>query len=261
MLCLSLFARCPRSKLQLYRNSSFGKKRLLEVALVGRPNTGKSTLFNRLVGSKLQPQAIISPVAGTTRDRREGRASLSGFAFHLVDTGGLDDRGIVNLEIRNQVALALRSADVVLFLLDAQEGVTSMDEHYAQWLRRTLGEIKKKEPLENMTPTSPPFPGKQVVLVANKTEGAHLSNKVLEAVSEAASLGMGEPVLISASHGDGMADLANILIDAAERRGLDTEIESSLSRRKDAMKKTTEEKTIQLSIMGKPNVLLITPYI
>jgi hypothetical protein len=108
----------------------------LTISIVGRPNTGKSTLFNRLTRSKM---AIVSNVPGTTRDRREGLGHIAGLPLNLIDTGGLDDRGAVSLSIQAQVEAAFATTDVVLFILDARQGVTALDEHFAQWLRRRLG--------------------------------------------------------------------------------------------------------------------------
>ena len=217
---------------------------MLEVAIVGRPNTGKSTLFNRLVGSKLSPHAIVSPVSGTTRDRRTGIGHLAGLQFRVVDTGGLDDRGVVNQQIRHQVMSAIASADVILFVLDAQVGVTSLDQYFAQWIRKSMG--------TSISSAASKISTKKLILLANKTEGAHLSERVLDTVSESLAFGMGEPLLISASHGDGMAELAQHLLEIAQEHKLDTlkgseEADASLP-------KSLEEKTIQLAIMGKPNV-------
>ena len=216
---------------------------LLEVAIVGRPNTGKSTLFNRLVGSKLSPHAIVSPVSGTTRDRRTGLGRLAGLPFQVVDTGGLDDRGIVNQQIRNQVQSAISSADVILFMLDAQAGVTSLDQYFASWIRKTIGSVQS-----HASSIGP----KEILLLANKTEGAHLSDRVLDTVSESLAFGMGEPLLISASHGDGMAELAQSLMSIAKERNLDVGDESIEVR--DSSSRALEDRTIQMAIMGKPNV-------
>ena len=251
----------------------------LSVAIVGRPNTGKSTLFNRLTHTKM---AIVSNVPGTTRDRREGEGHLVGLPLTLIDTGGLDDRGAVSLSIQSQVAKAFEHSDVVLFMLDGRAGVTALDLHFAQWIRKTLNPSKKLN--------ADGKPMKNIILVANKTEGAHMSTRVMDTVADALSLGFGDPILISASHGDGLADLATELIQAAKDRGRIDEVASKSEKRKHfrniAMNNTTvegmkeennlegtsstdsvpknraelsnkipvEDRTIQLAIMGRPNV-------
>ena len=245
----------------------------LTVAIVGRPNTGKSTLFNRLTKTKM---AIVSNVPGTTRDRREGQGFIAGLPLNLIDTGGLDDRGAVSISIQTQVAKAFEYSDVVLFMLDGKAGVTALDLHFAQWIRKTLSHKDKDS-------------SKKILLVANKTEGAHMSERVMETVADAMSLGFGEPILISASHGDGLADLAQELIQVASARGKETEVLSKADKRKlfkklsqpargavagtgdaiesaleaedsavapktESNKIPVEDRIIQLAIMGRPNV-------
>ncbi len=171
--------------------------RLLRVAIVGRPNVGKSTLFNRLVGKRT---ALVDDVPGVTRDRREGRAQLGKLEFTAIDTAGLDEAapGSLASRMRLQTVTAVRSADVALFLIDARVGVTPMDKHFAEVLRTT---------------------GKPIVLVANKTE----SRAGEAGAMEAFSLGLGDPVAISAEHGTGLGDLADALTtfvpDEAEEDG------------------------------------------
>jgi GTP-binding protein len=159
--------------------------RLLRVAIVGRPNVGKSTLFNRLVGKRL---ALVDDMPGVTRDRREGHAKLGGFEFTAIDTAGLDDAAPESLagRMRLQTVTAVRSADVALFLIDARAGVLPMDSHLAAMLRST---------------------GKPIVLVANKAESRAGELGALEAFS----LGLGDPISISAEHGTGLGDLADTL--------------------------------------------------
>jgi len=234
---------------------------MLTIALVGRPNTGKSTLFNRLTNSRM---AIVSSVPGTTRDRRVAVGSLAGLTFNVVDTGGLDDRGAVSVHIQAQVTEAIKGADLILFMLDAKAGVTTLDEHFAKWLRRKIGLLAEDEAaisLQNSAANSSSSssreqvqPKKQVLVLANKTEGAHLSNRVLDTISETLRLGLGDPILISASHGDGMADLAGAFLRAAAERGLDNSGQENEKEEHLGGKIPFEERTIQLAVMGRPNV-------
>ncbi len=151
------------------------------VAIIGRPNVGKSTLFNRLVGKKL---ALVDDRPGVTRDRREGEAELLGLNFRIVDTAGFeeDDPQTLPGRMRAQTEAAVRGADVALFMIDARAGLTPLDEHIARWLR--AGD----------TP---------VVLLANKAEGSAADPGIMESYA----LGFGDPVAVSAEHGVGMADL------------------------------------------------------
>ena len=217
----------------------------LTVALVGRPNTGKSTLFNRLTKSRL---AIVSSVPGTTRDRREGRGHLAGLPLRVVDTGGLDDRGAVSVHIQEQVERALQDADIVLFMVDAKTGITALDLHFAKWLRKRRAADDK-----------------DVIVLANKTEGAHSSPNVMDTISESLRLGFGEPLAISASHGDGMADLAVVLLEQARLRGFSDGEEKEEKEEKVGGVEgeeqeapptvlAIEDRTIQLAVMGRPNV-------
>jgi GTPase len=153
----------------------------LAVAILGRPNVGKSTLFNRLVGHRL---ALVDDTPGVTRDRREGEARIADLGFRAVDTAGLEEAAPASLagRIQAQTRRALADADVALLVIDARAGVTEADRHFADWLRKS---------------------GKPVVLVANKTEG----RATLPGVGEAYRLGLGDPVAISAEHGEGLAEL------------------------------------------------------
>src|SRR3954453_7686961 len=151
------------------------------VAIIGRPNVGKSTLFNRLVGRQL---ALVDDLPGVTRDRREGDGHLADPPFRVIATAGLEKAAPETLtgRMRTQTERSLEEADLALLVVDAREGITPVDRHFARWLRRT---------------------GKPVVLVANKAEG----RRGLSDAAEAYSLGLGDPVPISAQHGEGLAEL------------------------------------------------------
>ncbi len=158
----------------------------VSLAIVGRPNVGKSTLFNRLVGKKL---ALVDDRPGVTRDRREGEAKLGDLRFIVVDTAGLEeaDEGVLSTRMREQTDMAISGCDAVLFVIDARVGLTPSDRHFAQLARRS---------------------GKPVILLANKAE-SKASNA---GVDEAYALGLGEPYGISAEHGEGMADLRDAIV-------------------------------------------------
>ena len=201
------------------------EKKVLTIALVGRPNTGKSTLFNRLTRTR---KAIVSSVPGTTRDRREGRGYLAGLPLQVIDTGGLDDRGDVSVHIQEQVEQSLSAADVILFLIDARSGLTALDSHFAKWIRIKVGKIKAAD-------------DKKIVVLANKSEGAHQSDAIMDAIAESSRLGFGLPVPVSASHGDGIADVATILVQAAEKKGYCLDKDDELAAR-DAVRRSARER-------------------
>jgi GTP-binding protein len=163
---------------------------LPQVIIIGRPNVGKSTLFNRLIGKKL---ALVDDQPGVTRDRRLGQAHLLGLDFTIVDTAGWEDDDPATLpgRMRAQTEAALEGAAVALFVVDARAGITPLDEEISRWLRGS------------------PVP---VVLIANKAEGRAAESGLLEAYA----LGLGEPVAISAEHGEGMADLFEALAPHVE---------------------------------------------
>lgn len=183
------------------------------VAIVGRPNVGKSTLFNRLTGTR---QAIVSDVAGTTRDRQYGKCEWGGKEFSIVDTGGwvVNSDDIFEEEIRKQVILATEEADVILFLVDVKNGVTDLDSEVAQILRQA-----------NMP----------VILCANKTD----SNEDRYGSAEFYSLGLGDPYCVSAATGAGTGDLLDQIL---EKFGPDLDDESG------------EETIPRFSVVGRPNV-------
>ena len=160
------------------------------VAIVGRPNVGKSTLFNRLVGRKI---AIVDDTPGVTRDRREAEGRIGDLKFRILDTAGYEDRFDGSLEdrMRQGTEAAIADANVILFMIDARAGVTPLDERFAQVLRKS---------------------GKDVHLIANKAEGKAADAGLLEAYN----LGFGEPVALSAEHGEGLADLHAIISKAVD---------------------------------------------
>ncbi|MBB3522276.1 ribosome biogenesis GTPase Der [Rhizobium redzepovicii] len=158
------------------------------VAIVGRPNVGKSTLFNRLVGKKL---ALVDDTPGVTRDRRPGDARLMGLTFTIIDTAGLEEADEESLQgrMRAQTEAAIDEADLSLFVVDAKNGLTPVDTALAEMLRRR---------------------GKPVVLVANKSEARGSDSGFYDAYT----LGLGEPTPISAEHGEGMLDLRDAIVEA-----------------------------------------------
>jgi GTPase len=186
------------------------------VAIVGRPNVGKSTLFNRLVGKRL---ALVDDRPGVTRDRREGEAKLLGLDFRVIDTAGFEDEDPQTLpgRMRAQTEAAVRDADAALFLVDARQGVTPLDEEIGRWLRA------------ESTP---------VVLVANKAEGNAGGSGILDAFR----LGLGEPVAISAEHGEGVADLFEAIRPHVEHEHFELEEDQDAG-----------DHPLKLAIVGRPN--------
>jgi GTPase len=192
-----------------------------KAAIVGRPNVGKSTLFNRLSGKHL---AIVDDTPGVTRDWREGSARLGGMAFGIIDTAGLDEAEADSLEaaMLQQTDMALDEADVALFLFDARAGITPRDKHFANWLRRK---------------------GKPVILVANKCEGASRRADI----SESYGLGFGDPIPISAAHGEGLGDL----FDALEPF---SNLTAEPNLEEDDAPELDDDSPLRLAIVGRPNV-------
>ena len=187
------------------------------VAIIGRPNVGKSTLFNRLVGKRL---ALVDDQPGVTRDRREGDATLLGLEFRIIDTAGFEDEDPASLpgRMRAQTEAAVRDSDVALFLVDARAGVTPLDEEIARWLRSA---------------------DRPVVLVANKCEGRAGEAGLIEAMA----LGFGDPVPLSAEHGEGTADLFEALLPHVDRDDAEAEAEDPES----------PDAPLKLAIVGRPN--------
>jgi len=195
------------------------------VALVGRPNVGKSTLFNRLVGRRV---ALVDDRPGVTRDRREGKARLGPLDFLAIDTAGFEEAGEETLtgRMRAQTEAAIADADAVLFLIDARAGIIPDDHAFADVLRRS---------------------GKPVVLVANKAE----SRKGLDGAYEAYELGFGAPVAVSAEHNEGMSDLYDALKEALPSDSSDSEI--SESNKIANAEPDSPDRPIRVAIVGRPN--------
>jgi GTP-binding protein len=189
------------------------------VAIIGRPNVGKSTLFNRLVGRRL---ALVHDLPGVTRDRREGEARLGDLSFSVFDTPGLEEASAASLAGRmvEQTKAAIADADAVFFLVDARAGLLPADRTFADLLRKS---------------------GKPVVLVANKSEGRAGADGALEAFA----LGFGAPVAISAEHGEGMSDLYDAL-----RAALPVETAQARADEDDG---DDDARPIRVAVVGRPN--------
>jgi len=204
---------------------------LFTLAIIGRPNVGKSTLFNRLVGKKL---ALVDDRPGVTRDRREGEARLADLTFTVIDTAGLEEGRNASLEgrMRAQTEAAIAQADAILFLIDARAGVTPDDKYFAALVRRA---------------------GKPVVLCANKAEGRAGEAGVLESYA----LGLGDPVPLSAEHGEGMIDLFDAL-----RLALPDATQPPLEEARAPARETSDDedgsdvdlsKPLRIAVVGRPN--------
>lgn len=215
------------------------------VAIIGRPNVGKSTLFNRLVGKRL---AIVDDTPGVTRDRREGSGSISDLKFQVIDTAGLENaKDGLESRMREQTELALDEADVALFLIDARAGVTPLDEHFAQVVR------KRKTP---------------VILIANKCEGRAADPGLMESYG----LGLGEPLPFSAEHGEGVGELYDALLPYEQEASIEEYVPPAPETEQPAIDGDAEDnpdevtaedaaedalvmsRPLQLAIVGRPNV-------
>jgi GTP-binding protein len=184
------------------------------VVIAGRPNVGKSTLFNRLAGRRI---ALVADTPGVTRDRKQAQAMLRGREVTLIDTAGLEEAAPDTLagRMRAGSATAVEQADLVVFVIDAREGVTPADAHFARWLRRQ---------------------GKPVLLAANKAEGRTATSSILDAYA----LGLGDPVGVSAEHGDGLADLMLEIADRLPPEDVTPDADA-------------DGRPLKLAIVGRPN--------
>ncbi|MGC6518166.1 MAG: ribosome biogenesis GTPase Der [Candidatus Puniceispirillaceae bacterium] len=217
---------------------------MVSIAIVGRPNVGKSTLFNRLTGRQ---HAIVDNQPGVTRDRREGDATLAGMAFRLVDTAGLEQakEGTLAARMRAQSERAIELADIILMVIDARSGLLPDDHFFARQLRRA---------------------NRPVILLANKCEG----KQGALGAAEAWELGLGTPVPVSAAHGEGLVDLHDAIMEAGETLGLTAalfgEDEEELQDNEDVPIQDEEddgpeiwvegddEAPLSLAIIGRPNM-------
>ncbi|MCW5701839.1 MAG: ribosome biogenesis GTPase Der [Bradyrhizobium sp.] len=193
------------------------------IAIIGRPNVGKSTLFNRLVGQKL---ALVDDLPGVTRDRREGEGKLGDLAFTIIDTAGLDEgaRGSLTARMQEQTEAAIAQADALMFVVDARAGLTPNDRAFADFARRA---------------------NKPVVLVANKAEGKHGELGAMESYA----LGLGDPVQISAEHGEGMGELYDALRALMPEPSEDEEEPGE----EDISEEEAATRPIRVAIVGRPN--------
>src|SRR4051794_32290932 len=194
------------------------------IAIIGRPNVGKSTLFNRLVGQKL---ALVDDKPGVTRDRREGDARLGDLEFTVIDTAGLDEgaKGSLTARMQEQTETAIGLADALMFVIDARMGLTPNDRAFADFARRA---------------------NKPVVLVANKAEGKHGEVGAMESYA----LGLGDPVQVSAEHGEGLSELYDALRVLMPEPVVD---EDEADDDRDVSEEEAATRPIRVAIVGRPN--------
>jgi GTP-binding protein len=192
------------------------------IAIIGRPNVGKSTLFNRLVGQKL---ALVDDEPGVTRDRREGEAKLGDLAFAIIDTAGLDEgpKGSLTARMQEQTEAAIQQADALMFVIDARAGLTPADRAFADVARRA---------------------NKPVLLLANKSEGKHGEAGAMEAYA----LGLGDPIQISAEHGEGLGELYEALRALLPGSG-----EEAQASDEEEDEEGSATRPIRVAIVGRPN--------
>ena len=209
------------------------------LAIVGRPNVGKSTLFNRLVGKRL---ALVDDQPGVTRDLREGQARLGDLRFTVIDTAGLEEATDESLQgrMRKLTERAVEMADACLFMIDARAGVLPADEVFADILRRKSA---------------------RVILAANKSEGRAADAGLIEAYS----LGLGDPIRLSAEHGEGLGELIEVLRPVADEKGAeaarieehapetDVDIEGEITEETSEIRMPTPERPMQIAVVGRPN--------
>jgi len=205
---------------------------MLTIAIIGRPNVGKSTLFNRLVGKKL---ALVDDRPGVTRDRREGDAKLGDLTFKIIDTAGLEEGNEASLSgrMRAQTEAAIEQADGIFFLFDVRAGLTPEDRFFAGLVRRA---------------------GKPLILIANKAEG----RTGVTGAMEGFDLGLGDPVAFSAEHGEGLADLYDALREAFPAETELSEEDETVEKRPqfDEDEDGSEldlTKPLRIAVVGRPN--------
>ncbi|AFX98599.1 small GTP-binding domain protein [Candidatus Endolissoclinum faulkneri L2] len=198
---------------------------VITVAIVGRPNVGKSTLFNRLTGSK---QALVDDTPGLTRDRREGDARIADLKFRIIDTAGLDEvqNHSLNGRIWQQTKIAIQQANMILMVIDVRAGVMPLDVHFANWLRKT-----------NIP----------IVLLANKCE----TYGNIPVLGEAHKLGLGDPIAISAEHNNGFYKLYNTIYSRIKNA---PDLAAEYLIPSNHLKEIEDNRVLKIAIVGRPNV-------